>query len=338
MSAVPKRIDKAAQSDWRPGASLDVLKLRATLLARVRAFLANRGVLEVDTPLLSRYATPDPALQSFQTRYLGPGSAQGQRLYLHTSPEYFMKRLLAFGSGSIYQLAHVFRNGELGGRHNPEFMLLEWYCTTKDHFGLMDEIEALLAFVLDGISDCRPARRITYRDWFREHTGLDPGKDGLDQFRRFAQDKLGSVPATMDDNELDTWLDLLITHWIEPRLGKGALFVYDYPVSQAALARVRNDAVPVAERFELYLDGVELANGFHELADADEQAQRLYAENRVREQRGLEPVSIDENFLNALHSGLPDCSGVALGFDRLVMLAAALPDIQSAMVFSFSRA
>jgi len=322
---------------WEPCASLEILTLRATLLARMRSFFMRQGVLEIDTPLLSRYGSTDPAIESFQSSYTGPGRADGLPLYLHTSPEFFMKRLLAGGSGPIYQLAHVFRNAELGSRHNPEFMMLEWYRPGMNHQALMDETDALLSYVLDGFMDYQPAKRVAYRQWFRDGTGLDPWTDKVAAFRQFAEQQLESVPETMDDRELDPWLDLLVTHWLEPRLCDQPVFVYDYPVSQASLARVRQDEVPVAERFELYIKGVELANGFHELADAGQQQQRFEYENRVREQMGQPVIPVDQHLLAALQSGLPDCAGVAIGFDRLLMVVAGLPDIASAMPFPFSK-
>ena len=335
-SAVPKT-DNADHNDWQPGASLKVMKIRATLLARIRFFFEQKGVLEVDTPALSRCGCTDPAIESFRCEYRGPHSADGLPLYLHTSPEFFMKRLLAAGCGPIYQLAHVFRNGESGRRHNPEFMMLEWYRPGMDHHALMDEVDALLTFALEGFSDYRPAKRVGYRQWFADATGLDPWSDSIAAFRRFAEQQLESVPASMDDAELDPWLDLLVTHWLEPRLADQRLFVFDYPPSQAALARIREDPLAVAERFELFLNGVELANGFHELADAEQQRERFKNENRLREQSGLTSVDYDEHLVAALQSGLPACSGVAIGFDRLVMLAAGLSDLDSALPFSFQR-
>ncbi len=331
------KTDSAATTNWRPGASSEILKLRARLLARIRAFFARNGVLEVDTPLLARTGNTDPAAESFQTDYRGPGSAEGVPLYLHTSPEFFMKRLLATDCGPIYQLAHVFRNGEYGRRHNPEFMMLEWYRPGMDHHGLMDEIDALMAHCLEGLIDYQPAQRISYRQWFHDATGLDPWAGSVAAFRSFAERHLESVPDAMPADELDPWLHLLVTHWLEPRSDGQAMFVYDYPASQAALARVRPDPAPVAERFELYINGVELANGFHELADAGEQRRRFVVDNTVRQGAGNKVVPFDQHLLAALGSGLPDCSGVAIGFDRLVMVAAGLPDIGSAMPFSFQR-
>lgn len=306
-------------------------------MARIRSFFLQRCVLEVDVPLLSRFATTEPAIESFRCTYRGPGSAAGMPLFLQSSPEFFMKRLLAAGSGSIYQLAHVFRNGESGTRHNPEFMLLEWYRTGFDHWALMDEMDALLATVLEGFLDYRPARRISYRQWFLDETGLDPWNDDARAFRSFYENRLGPAPAGMGDDAIDPWLDLLLTHWLEPKLDAGALFVHGYPPSQAALARVANGDVAVAERFELFLNGIELANGFHELDDVEEQRRRFVNDNRVREQSGLETVPYDVHLLAALAHGLPESAGVALGFDRLVMLAAGLQDVAAAMPFSFAR-
>jgi len=324
--------------DWRPGADPDLLKLRADLLARVRAFFAERGVMEVDTPILGQGAATDPAIACFTTDYLAPGCVRGVPLTLHSSPEFCMKRLLAAGSGPIYQLSHVFRNGESGRRHNPEFMLLEWYRPGFSPAELMDEIDALMSQVLQGYLDYQPARRITYRQWFVDETGLDPWTDSLAAFRKFARERLGSLPDHMPDDVLDPWLDLLLTHWLEPRLTVPALFVQDYPPSQASLARLQpQPAGPVAERFELYVRGAELANGFHELADSGEQRQRFEQENRLRQRSGQPQMPLDEALLAALDHGLPDCSGVALGFDRLVMLVSGRETLDSVMPFSLER-
>jgi len=231
----------------------------------------------------------------------------------------------------------VFRNGEYGSRHNPEFMMLEWYRPGMDYHALMDEVDALLAFSLQGIRDYHPARRVAYRAWFQEHTGLDPWSIDVPALHDFVTRTLGPAPAGMDETRLSPWLDLVVTHWIEPRIGDQALFVFDFPPAQASLARLRKDPVPVAERFELYFGGIELANGFHELADAAEQRSRFEADNRLRERWGLPVIPLDESLLGALAHGLPDSSGVALGVDRLVMLAADLPEISAALPFSLQR-
>lgn len=306
-------------------------------MARIRTFFADHDVLEVDVPSLSRAGTPDPAIESFQTLYTGPGHARGLPLYLHSSPEYLMKRLLAAGSGAIYQLSHVFRNGEAGSRHNPEFSMLEWYRPGFDPGALMDEIDRLLLCVLEGYVDYQPAKRVSYRRWIGQHTGLDPWTDSVAAFRDFAGRQLDSVPSGMSTERLTPWLDLIVTHWIEPRISDEVLFVHDYPPGQAALACVRQGDFPVAERFELYFNGVELANGFHELTDAAEQRQRFEAENLQRKELGLDTLPLDEHFLQALDAGLPDCSGVALGFDRLAMLASSATDIADILPFPFGK-
>jgi len=312
--------------------------MRAALLTRIRNYFHEQDVLEVDTPILSSAATTDPFIESFKTCYTGPGAGDGKPLYLHTSSEFFMKRLLAAGSGPIYNLAHVFRNGEFGARHNPEFMMLEWYRPGLDHHALMDEVDDLLAVVLDGLADYRPAQRISYREWFVEGTGLDPWVDSGTAFRQFASQQLGESLPALDEDDMDGWLDLIVTHWLEPRLGTAAQFVFDYPPSQASLARLRGGEQPVAERFELYFGAVELANGFHELADADEQQQRFAADNVCRTKRGQPQMPADEALIGALAHGLPDCSGVALGFDRLLMVAMEASRIEATMPFGFDRA
>lgn len=339
MQYRPSIADQATDEPlaWRPGAALDVLRLRAQLAAAVRAFFAERDVLEVETPVLSRAATPEPAIDSLMTRYRGPGAPRGQDLYLHSSPEYFMKRLLAAGSGPVYQLARVFRDGEAGARHNPEFTLLEWYRPGFDHHALMDEVEALLGRLPGPWAGSGPAQRLSYRELFLRHADLDPFTADARRLRERLQAAGVTPPAGLANGETRQWLDLVLTHLIEPQLGAGAYFVYDYPAEQAALARVRAGSPPLAERFELYVNGVELANGFHELTDAAEQRARFERENRARQAAGRAPVLIDEHFLAALQAGLPAAAGVALGFDRLVMLAAGLAHIDQAMAFSHAR-
>jgi lysyl-tRNA synthetase class 2 len=310
-----------------------VLRLRAALLARLRAFFAERGVLEVETPLLSGAASSELHLASLQVRSADVGAP----LYLQTSPEYPMKRLLAAGSGPIYQLARAFRDGERGRRHNLEFTLLEWYRPGWDHHALMDEVEAFLAALLERPL---PARRVTYGDLFRRHAGVDPHAASVAQLDRALADHGVAAPA-FDDDDRDGRLDLLLTHVVEPRLGEGAVYVHDYPPSQASLARVRpaqGDAPAVAERFEVFLDGLELANGFHELTDAAEQRRRFEADLAARRAAGLPTAPLDERFLAALEHGLPSCAGVALGFDRLVMHAAGAARIDEVLTFPAERA
>jgi lysyl-tRNA synthetase class 2 len=308
------------------------------MLARIREFLAKRDILEVDTPVLSRATSTDPALASFKTCFHTTGAASGERRYLHTSPEFPMKRLLAAGSGSIYQICKVFRDGESGTRHNPEFTLLEWYRTGFDHLDLMDEVELL---VTDALVDVMPVESVhhwCYRDLFCEFAGVDPFTITPAELKPLLQSRYGLTAVGLDDDNRDAWLDLVMTHVIEPRLDKGMVFIRDYPASQAALARLRSGNPAVAARFEVYLNGVEIANGFHELADADEQRRRFGLELEQRRHAGSEVVNMDENLLAALHAGLPDCAGVALGLDRLLMVACGAKSVHDVIAFPFDIA
>lgn len=307
---------------WRPTAELAQLRLRAQLLRRIRDFFAAREVLEVDTPVLAPAAATDPALRSFRTHYDGPGLPPGQILHLHTSPEFPMKRLLAAGSGPIYQLCKAFRDGEAGRHHNPEFTLLEWYRPGWDHERLMVEVEELLRAVSAGLCPAPETQCYRYAELFQAFLGVDPLTADVATLSAVAAAAGVQPPAGMPEADSDPWLDLLLTHCIEPRLPEGLIMVYDYPASQAALARVRADDPPVAERFEVYWNGVELANGFHELLDAREQRRRFEHDNARRRQRGLTEMPLDERFLAALEQGLPPCAGVALGVDRLHLLIA----------------
>ncbi len=324
------------RADWQPSASLETLRRRAELLADVRRFFFERGVLEVETPLLAAATVTDLHLHSLSCRLDAPG-APG-RAWLQTSPEFAMKRLLAAGSGAIYQLCKAFRDGEAGGEHNPEFTILEWYRPGFDHHALMDEVEELLAAVLG----TAPAERRTYGELFERHLGVDPHRAPVADLECVAA-ACGIELSGSGPEDRDGWLHLLMSHAIEPELGRGRpTFVFDYPASQAALARIRlpaaQGAVPVAERFEVYALGVELANGFHELADAAEQRRRFEADLELRRQAGLEAVPIDERLLAALEAGLPDCAGVALGVDRLLMLVAGADDLREVIGFPIDRA
>ncbi len=328
--------------DWQPTASRDVLKLRATLLARIREYFSARDVLEVDTPVLSRAAATDPAISSFTTTYHGPVAGGGDDcapdLYLHTSPEFPMKRLLASGSGSIYQVCKVFRDGECGSSHNPEFTLLEWYRTGFDHFDLMDDMEQLLRTVLEGIMPVDPVDHWTYRDLFLEITGMDPLTASVADMQAVLKRHGLHEPVGLATGDRDGWLDLLMTHVIEPGLGSGLVFIRDYPASQAALARLRPGQPAVAARFEVYLEGVELANGYHELADGEEQQRRFEQDNARRVAAGKAPVPVDGKLLAALAAGLPDCAGVALGVERLLMCATRAASIDEVIAFPLTRA
>jgi lysyl-tRNA synthetase class 2 len=308
------------------------------LLTRIREYFANAGVLEVETPFLSAAGTTDPAIQSFSTTYHGPGPCHGARLYLHTSPEYPMKRLLAAGAGSIYQICKVFRDGESGRRHNPEYTLLEWYRAGFDHVALMVEVESLLREVLRDILPLVPARHWTYRELFRNYAGIDPFDTSVNEIRQALQAKGIGAPPGLTEEESDGWLDLLLTHIIEPALDAGLIFVSEYPASQAALARLLPGEPSVAARFEVYLDGVELANGYHELTDAVEQRRRFEQDNTRRGARQLATIEPDWRLLAAMRSGLPDCAGVALGIDRLLMIAGGARHINEVVAFPLELA
>lgn len=327
------------QQDWRPSASLDLLRLRARVLQRMRAFFDQRGVMEVDTPVLSAAASTDPYLQSFVCDYQAIGSSgePTSPLYLQTSPEFAMKRLLAAGAGPIYQLCKAFRNGEVGRRHNPEFTMLEWYRPGFDHHALMDEVEALLQEVvlLGGVETQAIAiERVSYGEVFLHHTGIDPHRADVPQLRQYCQAVGLEAPLDSQDG-VDDWLMFVMAHCIEPKLSPEPLFVYDFPVGQAMLARtaVREDGVSVAQRFELYAAGLELANGFYELTDAIEQRHRFDADMQKRTALGLPLVPMDEQLLAALMFGLPECAGVALGVDRLLLFLAKAQRIQEVIAF-----
>jgi len=317
-------------TDWRPGAPQHVLQARAALLASIRTFFTARGVLEVETPLLCSRGITDPAIEPLLVTG-GLSLAAGTR-YLQTSPEYAMKRLLAAGTGPIYQICKAFRDGEAGSRHNPEFTLLEWYRPGMDQHQLMVETAALVCACLGE----RPWQALSYRDLFRRSIGVDPFADSLATLQQAARD---AVDVGTLSGDRDLWLDLLLTHGVEPWLaGQGLCFVYDYPPSQAALARLgERDGYRVGERFELYVDGIELANGYHELGDTVEQRARFEEDNRRRQARGQPQRPLDEALLAALAAGLPDCSGVALGVDRLLLLATGETDIRRLLAFPWER-
>ena len=306
------------------------------MLQAIRRFFADRGVLEVETPIASRAAASDPALDSLSTRWHGPGGAAGLPLYLQTSPEFPMKRLLAAGCGPIYQACKVFRNGERGRFHHPEFSLLEWYRPGWDHRRLMGEVADLVRCVLDapGLA----VEEVSYRDLFRERLRLDPWHADLGDLCRAAADHgIGGVDGL--GLSPDGWLDLLLTHCLEAGLGRGCMtFVYDYPPSQAALARVRPGPEPAGERFELYLEGLELANGYHELTDAAEQRRRFALDLQWRAAAGRHSPPADEAFLAALSAGMPAAAGVALGLDRLLMIKTGSTRIDQVLAFPVERA
>ncbi|MDH5444852.1 MAG: EF-P lysine aminoacylase EpmA [Gammaproteobacteria bacterium] len=303
------------------------LKIRARIRKRIRAFFDALGVMEVETPILARAGVTDPHIDSLQTSW----SDHSETVYLQTSPEYAMKRLLAAGSGPIYQLSKVFRHGERGRQHHPEFTMLEWYRPGYDHHRLMLELDDLIRKCLSEHLDLEHSVFLSYRQAWLETIDIDPFTANTEQLKAYI-DQQGIDVSGLDD-ERDDWLQLIMTHCIEPALPKNTPFyIYDFPSSQAALARIRHDNPPVAERFELYINGMELANGFHELIDADEQRKRFEMDLIKRQQMGKVAMPIDEKLLNALPD-MPDCAGVAVGVDRLLMVAVGAAAIDEVLSF-----
>jgi lysyl-tRNA synthetase class 2 len=300
------------------------------MLAAAREFFAGRGVLEVETPVLSSAAVSDPQIESLATQVAGMAA----RAYLCTSPEYAMKRLLAAGSGDIYQICKVFRDGERGRWHNPEFTLIEWYRLGFDDAALMTEVEALIGCLL-APQLLEPAERLSYSAALQRHAGVDAHGASDSDLAESARRHGIVCQAELDR---DAKLDLLMGLIVGPRLGlERPCFICDYPVSQAALARLK-PGLRVAARFELYFHGVELANGFHELVNAGEQRARFTQDLALRRARGQAEPPLDEHLLEALAAGMPDCAGVALGFDRLVALALGAPRLADAMAFTIDNA
>jgi lysyl-tRNA synthetase class 2 len=320
---------------WRPAASIDVLHGRSAMLARIRAYFDAQEVREVQTPVLSASAVSDPQIESIVAAPAG-----GSRRFLQTSPEYPMKRLLAAGFGDCYQVCPVFRDGESGRLHNPEFTMIEWYRLDFGMAEMQRDVDRVLRVACAEVRDFAPARSRPYRDVIHESTGIDCRAAEPGEIRAVLAER-GIEPVEAGDWDRDAWLDLLMGSVVGPTLGHDApVFVEDYPASQAALARLRTEqgGAVVAERFELYVDGLELANGFRELGDATEQRRRFGRDLGQRAVRGQAQNPLDENLLAALAHGLPDCAGVALGFDRLVMAAWRLPALEAAMAFPAARA
>jgi len=315
---------------WRPSASVPTLRLRASVMAAIRAFFAERDVLEVETPALSRAGITDLQLEPVAARAHALGTAP---LYLTTSPEYAMKKLLAAGTGDIFQVCRVYRDGELGRWHQPEFTLLEWYRVGWNEAELMAEVEALLNTVLQGHRPLTPTVTMSYREAFRSLLGVDAMGDPI-AIGHALKARGVDVPAGIGDDSL---LDLALSTAIAPQLqATGITFIYDYPQSQAALARIKPGSPPVAARFEAFFGGLELANGFDELTDEAEQRARFESELEQRRKNALPVPPIDEAFLAALSHGLPSCAGVAVGLDRLVALAAGIETVAETMSFAHS--
>ena len=320
------------QYEWQPSASIPNLLKRAKLMADIRRFFTERGVLEVETPAMSEFSVTDVHLSTFSTQFLSPFSRQAKTLHLITSPEYHMKRLLACGSGPIFQICRVFRNEEAGKRHNPEFTMLEWYRPHFDMYRLINEVDDLLQQMLD----CEPAESFSYQFVFQTYVGLDPLSATRAQLVAKAREH--GFPCEEDENR-DTLLQFLFSEVVEANIGKDRpTAVYHFPATQAALAQLSTEDHRVAERFEFYYKGLELANGFHELSDAKEQIRRFEQDNVQRAAMGLPAQQLDTRFLDALRAGFPNCSGVALGVDRLMMIALKAERIEEVMAFGVDRA
>ena len=324
-------------SSWQPSSDLPMLRARAQLMAQLREFFAQRGVLEVDTPVLSQHGVSDAHIDSIAAEFVPDGAKSGDIMYLMSSPEYAMKRLLANGSGCIYQVAKAFRNGEAGRRHNPEFTMLEWYRVGYDLERLMMEVAQLLDLVLLPSLPNLDWQFLSYDQAFVQTLGVNPALMSAAELQALARQHVDlSMP---ESTGRDTWLDLLMSHCVEPALPQ-ACFVYNYPASQAALARVavNENGHQVARRFEVYVQGLELANGYHELTDADEQAKRFVEDNQARKAMAKRQMPADQRLVSALRHGLPDCAGVAMGLERILMLAHGKQHIAEVLAFDFSRA
>ena len=318
---------------WQPSAAIATLRQRALVLGQIRQFFSDRNLLEVDTPVMSHYGVSDPHIDSIGVQFTHDGSTSSHPMWLMSSPEYAMKRLLAAGSGDIFQIAKAFRNGEVGRRHNPEFTLLEWYRLDFDLHQLMHEVAQLIGLLLTPSLGSLQWHYWSYRQAFINILDLDPHAASDEEVKSCALKHVDI--ALHEPTPRDILLDLLMSHCIEPALPK-ACFIYDYPASQAALARLAKDeqGIQVARRFELYINGVELANGYHELTDAAEQERRFAADNQARESLAKGSMIPDVRLVQALQAGLPDCSGVALGIERLLMVALGATDIAKVMAFN----
>jgi len=316
------------QQDWRPNASQAARRLRAQLYKTIRDFFDQRDVLEVDTPILSSGASTDPMLDHLSC------INTGQSYYLQTSPEFAMKRLLAAESGSIYQICRCFRAGESGRRHNPEFTMLEWYRTDFSLQQLIDEIVCLLQHWFPQ----RVARDYDYEELITQHTGLNYDSSSIEDIRNYLSSNSASYSIELLQGRRDDLFDLIFSSEIEPTLGIDNIAIMtNYPASQAQFAELSNCGNH-AKRFEVYINGIELANGYEELADSNEQAMRFAQHNEQRIALSKPAISVDQRLLSALTHGLPQCSGVALGLDRLLMLVADLESLDQVLEFSLDRA
>ena len=320
-------ISPASAVDWRPSADIDALRLRARVLRAVRAYFDSQGVLEVETPALCSRTVTDPSIESLVSH-----DRTGRAWFLQTSPEFAMKRLLAAGSGSIYQITRAYRDGERGRHHDMQFSILEWYRVGFDHHLLIDDLDALLDRVLGPQS----TRRMTFREAFSRHLDLDPSTAPTAELHHACETRGYSSRAAAASR--DECLDYLLAAAVQPSFAPGRVYLLDFPASQAALARIRAGPPQVAERFELYVDGIEVANGYHELQDAVELKRRMRHDIERRRATGRTVPKLDERLLAAHHAGLPDCAGVAVGLDRLVMIAGRYRTLRDVLAFPSDRA
>jgi lysyl-tRNA synthetase class 2 len=325
-----------SSQDWRPSCSGNYLRLRAQMLQKIRRFFEQKSVLEVETPLLASAIGTDPNLDFFCTEFSAP--PLNRKLFLQTSPEFVMKRLLAAGSGSIFQVCKAFRNGESGRYHNPEFTLLEWYRVGFDLEQLMAEIAELMEMLLEGLP-LQKAQKISYSTLFEQVTSLNCLAFSSSDYCAYVKKQGLEEAVRLCGHDHAIWLDFIFSHCIQPNLGKNEIcMVYGYPAVLSSLARNNAQNPLVTERVELFLYGVELGNGYHELTDTDEQERRFDAEIALRKDRQLPEVAKDERLLAALRSGLPDCAGMAIGLDRLLMLLSNSLSINEVIAFPTGKA
>ncbi len=320
---------------WKPVADLKVLRLRAQMLATIRTFFAQKEVLEVETPLLCSATGTDPQLDFFSSFY--HCKPKNKEMFLQTSPEFSMKRLLAAGSGSIFQICKAFRNAEIGRFHNPEFSILEWYRVGFSLDQLMDEVVELIIKVKG--NPVTSVQKISYKNIFEQVTGLNPLVFCQQSYAEYAIKNGIEDAVSLCETDHSMWLDFIFSYKIQPSLEEQMLcMVYAYPAIQSSLARINQQNPLVSDRFEVFIKGVEIGNGFFELSDAVEQEQRFDLENKARKTKGLAVIEKDEKFLAALRAGLPDCSGIALGLDRLLMSMADSGSLGDVIAFPFDRA
>ncbi|MCK4841874.1 MAG: EF-P lysine aminoacylase GenX [Methylococcales bacterium] len=325
------------ESAWQPTCDLKYLRLRAQMLAEIRDFFKQRSVVEVETPLMCQATGTDPQLDSFSSLY--HFSPKDRQMFLQTSPEFAMKRLLAAGSGSIFQICKAFRNGEFGRFHNPEFSILEWYRVGFSLPQLMDEVAELLLKVLNVKYKADDIYKVEYIELFERVTGLNPLVFCQQSYQSYAENNAIADAINLCGDDHSMWLDFIFSYKVQPTLADQSIYmVYGYPAIQSSLARINQQNSAVADRFEVFVNGIEIGNGFFELSDAVEQEKRFDKENKQRQGKGLVLVDKDELFLSSLRAGLPDCSGIAIGLDRLLMAVTGSSSVREVIAFPFDRA